>query len=125
MNQLSGKYHYRSFCPKAGTKDTPSEIAAPWTPPGVFTVETDATGKVKGKLSFGPGSELQVSGSLTASAGTIPEGIQLTGEGLGATYKIRGFFLDGSDHIVGTVIAIANDVAKQPVGAHGPFILYP
>lgn len=42
-----------------------------------------------------------------------------------AVYKLRGFFLDRSNHVVGTVVAISNDLARQPAGASGPFVLFP
>ena len=125
MNSLNGQYHYRSFCPQAGTKDTAPELAAPWAPPGKLTAQTDASGKVTATLSFGPGRDLAVTGAITPAAGNAPEGIQLTGEGLGATYKIRGYFLEGSNHLTGTVAAVANDVARQPIGTRGPFVLFP
>ena len=43
---------------------------------------------------------------------------------LSATYKIRGFFLAGSDYLVGTVLAVRNDLARQPDGTSGPFVLF-
>ena len=57
----------------------------------------------------------------------IPEGIELvvTVESVGAVYNLRGFYLANSDHIVGTVVAIGNDLGFQPVGTSGPFVLYP
>ncbi len=124
MKALTGRYHYRSYCPKAGTPGT-AQVAAPWAPPGVLAAETSAAGEVKGKLSFGPGRELAVTGSITAATAALPEGIELTGEGLGAVYRIRGYFVEGSTHLVGTVLSIQRDVAGQPDGTHGPFILFP
>jgi hypothetical protein len=29
--------------------------------------------------------------------------------------KSRGFFVDGSDYIVGVVVAVQNDLAKKPI----------
>lgn len=125
MATLNGKWSYRSFCPHSGTDDTPPQIAAPWAPPGVLEVATDGSGKVTGTLTFAPGVALTISGTVTAASGKLPEGIELTGEGLSAVYKIRGFFLTGSDHVIGTVVAIQNDLGKQPVGTSGPFVLFP
>lgn len=127
MTTLNGKYSYRSFTSCIGTASTPPEIAAPWTPPGILEAETDASGKITGTLSFplAPGVVFDVSGSVIAPVGNIPEGIALKGEGLSAIYDIRGFFLTGSDHIVGTVVAIQNDVGKRPNGTSGPFYLFP
>jgi hypothetical protein len=126
MANLNGKWSYRSFCPQSGTSDgAPPQIAAPWAPPGELVVTTDLAGNVTGTLTFGPGVALTVSGTVTPVAGNLPEGIELTGEGLGAIYKIRGFFLDGSDHVVGAVVAVQNDLAKKPIGTSGAFVLFP
>jgi hypothetical protein len=94
-------------------------------------VAADTAGKVSGKLTFAPGIELAVSGSITPAAGKLPEGVDLTGEGLSAVYRIRGFFIDGTTGpasgpvIVGTVVAIQNDLGKQPAGTSGPFVMWP
>jgi hypothetical protein len=36
-----------------------------------------------------------------------------------------GYFLADSDHVVGTVVTLGNDLGWQPAGASGPFVLYP
>lgn len=133
MATLNGKYFYRSFTSRAGTA-VPSvkpEIAAPWTPPGVLEVATDENGKVAGTLSF-PGytpTVFTVTGSVTPATGDTPEGILLKGEASFAVYDIRGFFLAdrGSDHVIGTVVAIQNDLglSPRPNGTSGPFYLFP
>lgn len=103
----------------------PPQIAAPWAPPGVLNVTTDGSGQVTGTLTFSPGVALNVTGTVTPAVNDLPEGIELTGEGLSSINKIRGYFITGSDHVVGTVVAVQNDLAKQPVGTTGPFVLYP
>jgi hypothetical protein len=127
MANLNGKWSYRSFRAGSGPKDTPSQIVVPWAPPGELLAATDATGKVTGTLRFGPGVELTINGSITPAEGHlfwhIPEGIELTGEGLSAVYNVRGFFID-DDHVVGTVVAVRNDLAEQPDGTNGPFALF-
>jgi hypothetical protein len=131
MFSIQGSWFYRSFCAHSGTSLAPPEIAAPWAPRGELYVTTDESGKVTGKLSFAPGVELSVTGTTTPAAGPVPEGVDLKGEGLSAVYNIRGFVIDGTTTaasgpvIVGTVVAIANDLAKQPVGTSGPFVLWP
>ena len=58
----------------------------------------------------------------------LPERIELTGKGgREAVYELRGYFVAGgvSPVIVGTVFAIQNDVAEQPPGTSGPFVLFP
>ena len=131
MANLNGTWIYRSFRPD---KAPPSLV--PWAPPGELSVTTDETGKVNGKLKFPavPGLELTISGSITpAVAGSpgklsIPEGVDLTGEGgRSSINKLRGYFVPGSSGpvIVGTIIAVQNDPAKQKDGTSGPFILLP
>jgi hypothetical protein len=125
MANLNGKWSYRSF--RSGTKDAPPEIAVPWAPPGEFVAATDATGKITGTMRFAPGVELTVNGSITPAAGHLwwhrPEGIELTAEGLSAVYNLQGYFID-DDHVVGTVVGVRNDLAKQPDGTNGPFALF-
>jgi hypothetical protein len=128
MANLDGTWRYQSFCPRSGAGDTPPQIAAPWTPPGELHVKTDEmTGKVTGTLKFAPGVELTVNGSITRAAEKekLPEGVELTGEGLSAVYNIRGYFIAGDRVVVGTVVAVRNDLAKQPIGTSGPFVLFP
>lgn len=132
MASLDGMWFYRSFCPRSGSDDSPPQIAAPWAPQGRLDVTTDATtGKVTGTLKFAPGVELAISGSITPATGNLPEGIELTGEGLSSVNSIRGYFIPISTGpgcgpvVVGTVVAVRNDLAKQPVGTSGPFVLIP
>jgi hypothetical protein len=128
MANLDGTWTYYSFCPRSGTDKSPPQIAAPWAPQGTLAATTDATtGKVTGTLKFAPGVELAISGSITPAAEKLPEGIELTGEGLSSVNKIRGYFIAGSSGpmVVGTVVAVQNDLAKQPVGTSGPFVLFP
>jgi hypothetical protein len=123
MSGLNGDWSYRSYCP-VKTASPPQDIA-PWAPPGALSVATDSTGKVVGHLTFSPGAVLTVSGSVTPASGKVPEGVELVGEGMGAKYNIRGFFVAGSNHIVGTVVAVQKDLANQPDGTSGPFLLFP
>jgi hypothetical protein len=132
MATFQGTFIYQSFCARSGTSEMPPQLAAPWAPRGELYVTTDAgSGQVKGTLTFAPGVELVVSGAVTPAVGPMPEGVELTGEGMKAIYNIRGFFIDGTSTaasgpvIVGTVVAVQNDLAKQPVGTSGPFVLFP
>ena len=125
MATLNGKWIYRSFRPNGGT---PSLL--PWAPPGELSVTTDADGKVAGKLQFPdvPGLVLTISGAITPGvAGKLPEGIAVTGEGgRDSVNKLQGYFITGSAGplIVGTIVAVKNDPAKQPDGTSGPFVLF-
>jgi hypothetical protein len=135
VKELQGKWNYQSFCPFAAIVDrtkTPPEvkrpalIAGPWTPPAIMEFVTDASGKVTGHAKAGP-FEFKIGGSVKPEANGIPEGIELTVtvESISAEYSLRGFFLTDSDHIVGTVVTIGNDLGSQPIGTSGPFVLYP
>lgn len=74
---------------------------------------------------------LTISGSITPAASgplPLPEGIELTGKGgRDSVYELRGYFVAGgvSPVIVGIVFAVQNDVAGQPTGTSGPFVLFP
>src|SRR5688572_5021508 len=91
MATLNGTWIYQSFRPNGGAPPL-----VPWTPRGELAVTTDATGKVDGTLTFpprpgtaAPGAVFAIRGSITPAIGErVPEGIELTGEGLGAVYKI-------------------------------------
>lgn len=95
---------------------------------------TDSEGNISGRAELGP-IEFSITGAITPvldgiperGASPLPEGVELvvTVAATGSVYNIRGYFLDGSDHIVGTVVAISNDLGLQPAGTSGPFILYP
>ena len=127
---MNGKWSYRSFYHdqimlKDGHVDGTPHLAIPWTPPGALDVNTNESGEVVGTLTFAPSVTLKITGRLIPAADPLPASIELTGEGLSAVYKIKGFFIPGSDHVVGTVLNLANDLAKQPVGTIGPFVLFP
>jgi hypothetical protein len=127
MRDFSGSWKYESFCPLRGTGGAEPQIAAPWSPRGNLEVKTDtSTGKVSGSLSFAPGVVLAISGVITPAANGLAEGIELRGEGLGSVSLLRGYFISGreSTMIVGSVVAVQNDLAKQPVGTSGPFVIY-
>lgn len=122
MSSLNGAWTYRSFRPVQNGSG-PQDIV-PWTPPGALKLTTDSSGNVVGTLTFGPGVELNVSGKVVAAANPIPEHVDLTGEGMGAVYGIRGYFVGDGDRLVGTVVAVKNDIAKQPNGTSGPFTTF-
>jgi hypothetical protein len=146
MKKLEGKWNYQSFCSFAAVADRsavppspptvlrPQLLAGPWAPPAIMEFETDSNGKVTGKTELGP-LKFEISGSITPAisgipdraANPVPEGIELvvTVPKTDSVYNIRGFFLADSNHIVGTVVAISNDLGMQPAGTSGPFVLYP
>jgi hypothetical protein len=125
MASLNGQWSYRSF--RGALNETPPQLAVPWAPLGKLDATTDASGKVTGTLTFRPGVVLTITGTVTPAdpKHDFPEGVELTGEGLSAVYKIRGFFIPGSDHLVGTVFVEKNDLGKQPNGTWGPFVAFP
>jgi hypothetical protein len=135
LSTLQGKWYYQSFVALPADVDRtktppdvkrPAMIAAPWTPQEIMEFATDAAGAVTGTAKLGP-IEFKITGSVKPAAGPIPEGVELvvTVEKFGTTYNLRGFFLANSDHIVGTVVAISNDLGFQPPGTSGPFVLIP
>lgn len=131
MSALNGSWVYRSFCPARGTKERAPQITAPWSPQGLMELTTSATGDVYGTLTFANGTpfevKLAIRGSITAAQGDLLEGVELVGEGPRESItKLRGYFVAGAFvAVVGTVVAVQNDLALQPIGTSGPFILLP
>jgi hypothetical protein len=68
---------------------------------------------------------LIVSGRIIPPTPRAPTGIELMGEGLSSLSRLKGFFIPGSDHVGGTILCVANDLAQQPNGAAGPFVRFP
>ena len=127
---LNGRWAYRSFrhapiVVKDGQVQGTPELATPWSPPGMLEVTTDLEGDVNGILTFGPGIALKVSGRVHPATDKSPASVELTGEGLGSINRIKGHFVPGSDHVIGTILCVANDLLKQPNGTLGPFVLWP
>ncbi len=131
MNEtLNGKWSYRSFrhdpiVLKDGQIQGSPELAIPWSPPGVLEVTTDARGEVTGTLTFAPDVTLKVTGNIIPAADKCPASVELTGKGLSSVNRIKGYFVPGSDHVVGTIMVVANDLSRQPNGTLGPFVLFP
>ncbi len=127
---FSGRFLYRSFrngpIDVSGGKVAGSPVLAePWAPVGTLDVKTDAvTGKVTGTLTFRPGVVLQISGQFILADDPLPASVEIRGEGLGAVYQIKGWFVPDGDHLVGSVLCLAGDLAQQPVGTVGPFALF-
>lgn len=127
---LSGQFLYQSFY--NGIVEVNDNqvvgspvLAEPWTPLGTLDIKTDAKGDVAGTLTFQAKVVLQVTGKIRPANGDLPASVELKGEGLGAIYQIKGWFVPDGDHLVGTVLCLAGDLAKQPVGTTGAFILFP
>lgn len=135
MKELHGKWNYQSFASVPADVDRsktpptvkrPALIAGPWAPQSVMEFATDSAGNVTGSVTLGPLSG-KITGSIKPAVDGIPEGIELvvTIEKTSSVYNLRGFFLEDSNHIIGSVVAISNDLGFQPVGTSGPFVLYP
>jgi hypothetical protein len=146
MTELQGNWHYQSFVSVPADVDRtkpPTDpahikrlplIASAWTPPSVMNFVTDAAGNITGsaqlKVSATVTLVFDIKGSIKPAVDAwIPEGIELvvTVAQTASVYHLQGYFLKDSDHIVGTVVVISNDLAFQPhpVGTSGPFVLYP
>lgn len=127
---LAVRWTYRSFrhdpiVVDDGKVAEPLQLALPWSPPGVLEADVADSGEVSGRLTFGRQAVLAVTGRITSARAPLPAAIELVAEGLGSAYRIKGFFVPETDHIVGTVVCLANDLAKQPVGTAGAFVLFP
>jgi hypothetical protein len=136
MNEaLESRWSYYSFCHdpivvKDGKVEGNPQLAIPWAPPGELVHKTDEAGEITGTLTFPlAGLALKIKGHMTSATDKFPASVELTGEvtinGLPTMYKIKGFFVPGSSHVVGTVLSMANDLAKRPVGTVGAFVLFP
>jgi hypothetical protein len=138
VNEINGKWWYQSFCPLAAivdrTQSPPkvqlsAQIAGPWTPSTIMEFKTEAD-KIAGSAKLGSYT-FKINGSLTpvidSTGFKIPKGFELTivVDGIPTEYKLRGFFLINTKHLVGTVVAIRNDLGGQPDGTSGPFLLFP
>jgi hypothetical protein len=127
---LNGKWSYLSFrhepiVLKDGQVQGNPELATAWSPPGVLEVVTGEKGEVTGTLTFNPKAVLKVTGKVGPAAGRNPVSVELMGEGGGSVNRIKGFFIPGSDHVVGTIMAVVKDPLGQPNGTLGPFVLFP
>jgi hypothetical protein len=138
MRELDGAWNYQSFVAMPAIVDRtnpppappavkrPALIAAPWTPPSIMTFSTDSSGAISGKAQLGP-LEFFIKGTKTPAVEGVPEGIELTVEVpmTKSVYQLLAYFLKDSEHIVGTVVSINNDLGFQPNGTSAPFVLYP
>jgi hypothetical protein len=127
---LNGKYAYRSFrhdpiVVSDGEVVGSPDLAVPWSPPGVLYAATDATGAVSGTLRFGERLTLEISGRVAPATDTQPASVELIGRTGPSVNRIKGYFVPGSDHLVGTIMSVAADPLRQPNGTTGPFILVP
>jgi hypothetical protein len=123
--KIEGQWSYRSFFHAVeGQRDGLQLEVTPWAPPGQLVAVTDESGVVSGTLTFKPGVALTLWGSVTpvAESEGVPAGVRLTGEGLGAKYELRGYFV-GERQIVGITLCWRGDLAKRPAGTSGPFVL--
>jgi len=131
MNEtLNGKWSYRSFfhdpiVVKDGKVEGNPNLATPWSPPGILDVVTSETGDVMGTLTFKEGVALKVLGRIIPPTDKSPASVELTGEGPSSVNRIKGFFIPGSDHVVGTIMCVENDLMRKPNGTLGPFVLLP
>jgi hypothetical protein len=133
MNEtLKGKWSYRSFrhdsiVVKDGHVEGNPELAKPWSPLGVLEVDTNEASEITGKLTFTFPREmvLDIKGRIIPATDKEPASVELTGEFQSSVNRLKGFFIPGSNHIVGTILNIAHDPAQQPVGTAGPFVLFP
>jgi hypothetical protein len=91
----------------------------------VLEVDTSSAGEITGKLTFSQEVVLDIKGRIIPGNDKTLASIELIGEFRDSVTKAKGFFIPDSDHIVGTILSIKNDMVKQPVGTVGPFVLFP
>jgi hypothetical protein len=131
--RLKGKWHYHSFRNSIEVKDgkigKDTQLAIPWASHGKLDGNTDEAGEVTGTLMSPTGLPFKITGHITPAAGKLPASVEFiaetTVEGRLTVYRMKGFFIPGSDHVVGTVLSVENDLANQPVGTAGAFVLFP
>jgi hypothetical protein len=127
---LTGQYLYQSFRNGPIVVDDGevvglSILAQPWAPVGTLDVKTDTVeGDVFGTLTFRPGIALKVTGKISPATPQLPASLELMGEGHGAIYQIKGWLVSDDNHVVGSVLCLAGDLAGQPNGTVGPFVLF-
>lgn len=127
---LNGQWAYRSFrhepiVLKDGQVQGQPDLAVPWSPPGLLAAETDACGQVTGTLTFMPGVALKVTGQIHPATDKLWASVELIGEGMSSVNRLKGWFVPGSGHVVGSILCTASDLLHQPNGTLGPFVLYP
>jgi hypothetical protein len=127
---LNGKWSYQSFrhdpiVVRDGKVEGKPNLAMAWSPTGALEVVTGEAGEVNGTLTFAPGVALKVSGKVIPATDKCFAAVELIGEGLSSVNRIKGFFIPGSDLVVGTILCEANDLLKLPNGTVGPFVLMP
>jgi len=133
LPEFHSRWLYRSFRPKEGGRnptdptkiDRLPELAANWADSAMLDVVTDAEGRVSGTLTIIPGKlVLNITGNVTpGDGGKVLPGIKLAGEAGPSKNTIRGYFIPGTNVIVGTVLATQGDPALAPDGTSGPFVL--
>lgn len=135
---LSGQFHYQSFYNgpiqvRDGKVEGTPLLAEPWSPVGTLDVATTESGEVVGRLVFPSNGSLRIPSEavLNVTGRVIPSTehsqtrVELQGEGMRAVYQIHGWFVPDTGRVVGTVLCLAGDLAKRPVGTTGAFILFP
>jgi len=130
-SELNGNWTHRSF----RNVDTAGDpvLAVPWAPDGALAVTTDATGSVSGQLTFPLAQKVlsvtgQIHGPVAAGVAApwpMPASVDLHAVTVGGTaeYRLRGWFIPNTKSIVGTVMAVKNDLAGAPDGTLGPWVL--
>ena len=138
---INGQWKYRSFRNgpiqlQDGNSIDAKVLAVPWTTQADLDVKTNSNGSISGKLVFHTNNGdvvLDISGSTVQPDSAnlfgqdIVGGVDLIGvfSSTGAKYQLRGWFIPGSDHLVGTIVALSNDLGGQPDGTSGPWVAFP
>ena len=131
--KLVGKWNYCSFHDeRTPMASSPAQLAIPWLPFSVLDARTDEAGKVTGTLTvpggtvfghFRRGEAVPVPLSAHYKLTHVVELTGVTGDG--TEYRLRGWFTPEVGPVAGTAVCVAKDLAGQPNGTAGPFVLYP
>ncbi|WP_157270682.1 hypothetical protein [Azohydromonas aeria] len=119
------RWYYRSFRQAPPTVPQGGPELLPWSPPGTLEAFTSPSGQIEGTLRFSPQIALRVTGRLLPATTERPAAVELTGAGLGSVNELKGYFIPGSDHVVGSIVCTRGDLGGQPDGTGGCFVLYP
>lgn len=120
---LIGKWYYESFFTSGqdAYATTPDSFQVkPWTPRSVITFSKDGK-KVAGDAALGT-AKFRFRGTQEGD-GSVR--LDVTVDGTQTAYLLSGRALKDTKLILGTVMAIKDDLARQPNGSLGPFILFP
>ena len=135
---LVGTWNHQSFLvkPTLAEWEAPpsSTITAEKWAKGTLTISESEDDRIVGELVFAPGITLSVHGHILPATEAVPAVLEATGKGSseatkGAAYQITGWIIFAQDSerptIRGSILAVTPDLAEEPIGKVGAFVLRP